>query len=404
MAKKGRMKVRVGDLVIGPEEREAIMGVLDSGKISEGRCTRSFELEWATYIGTKDAVATNSGTSALISGLTALHYVPDGIAPGSKIVTTPLTYAATSNAIILTGHEPVFVDVDADTFGITTESIREELEHCDDPSEYSTLLPVHLMGYPCDLNGILRIARENDMVLFEDSAQAHGSIYDGRRTGSIGRLAAFSFYIAHNIQVGELGAVTSSDEALIRRVRQVKANGRMCDCPRCMREEVGCVKRTSVNDHDARFTHEIMGYNFKTMEFQTALANVQLKIIESIIKRRQENVRYLNDGLSALSGTIKLPTFSNKVSYLGYPVVIEDSRFVRNRVLLQLEDLGVETRPLFGCIPLQQPSYSAFKHRYEGCLPNAEYLGAHAFYIGCHQYLTEDDLDMIIRTFKEVFA
>ncbi|NLT37086.1 MAG: DegT/DnrJ/EryC1/StrS family aminotransferase [Methanomassiliicoccus sp.] len=404
MVKKSRLKVRVGDLVIGPEEREAIMGVLDSGKISEGKCTRSFELEWANYIGTREAVATNSGTSALIAGLTALHYVPEGIAPCSKIITTPLTYAATSNAVVLTGHEPVFVDVDADTFGITTEAIKEKLESSDDPTEFSTLLPVHLMGYPCDLNGMVRIARENDLVLFEDSAQAHGSVYDDRRTGSIGRLAAFSFYIAHNIQVGELGAVTSSDEALIKRIRQVKANGRMCDCPKCVRDEKGCVKRTSLDDPDARFTHEIIGYNFKTMEFQTALANVQLRQIDNIIRKRQENVRYLNDGLSALSGNIKLPFFSNKVSYLGYPVVIEDSRFVRNRVLKQLEDRGVETRPLFGCIPMQQPSYSSFKHRYEGRLPNAEHLGAHAFYIGCHQYLTEDDLEMIIRTFREVFA
>lgn len=404
MKERKGLKVRIGDLRIGPDERKAILDVLDSGRISEGRFTRDFERGWADFIHVKAAIATNSGTSALIAGLTALHHVPDGIVAGSKIITTPLTYAATSNSIVLSGHEPVFVDVDPDTFGITPENIRIELERSDGALNVSTLLPVHLMGYPCDLHGMTAIAHEHDLVLFEDSAQAHGSIFDDQRTGSIGRLAAFSFYIAHNIQAGELGAVTTNDERLASTIRQVKANGRICDCPICVREQRGCVKRTSEDDPDPRFIHGIIGYNFKTMEFQTAIANIQLRTVKRIIEKRQANVRYLNDGLSSLSGIIKLPPFSTDVSYLGYPVVIEDRRFKRNRVLNQLEARGVETRPLFGCIPTQQPSFAAYKKKYEGRLPNAEHIGADGFYVGCHQYLEEKDLDLVIRSFKEVFA
>ena len=396
--------IRVGDLILGDEEKEAIRQILDSGRISEGPFVRQFEQEFARYVGTKECVVVNSGTSALVAGLLALK--AGSFLKDSRVITTPLTYIATTNAIVLAGLEPVFVDVDPDTFCITPENIRARLEESRNPERFALILPVHLMGYVCDMDGIDAIAKEYDLVTFEDSAQAHGSLYRGRKTGSLSLLSDFSFYIAHNIQAGELGAVTTSDENIARLVRKIKANGRVCDCKVCLRSKGLCRHPASSDeeDRDPRFTHDLVGYNFKAMEFQAAIALCQLRKADWILDRRQENVRRLNDALAPLDDVLKLPTFSRDVSYLAYPLVIRDpASFPRGKIRAQLEAQGIETRPLFGSIPTQQPAYSAYQREYESRLPNADHLGRNGFYVGCHQFLTEEQLDYMASTLRTVF-
>lgn len=404
------IKVTIGDFKIGPEEKAAVNEVLDSGRISEGRKTREFELEWAKFIGTKFSVATSSGTSAIVAGLTALkHYEGLGVRSGQKIITAPVTYIATSSAIHTSGFEPVYVDIDPKTFGITPESIKIYLESLDDITQHSIILPVHLMGFACDMDGINKVAKKHGLHTFEDSAQAHGTKYGNKKTGSLSLLSDFSFYIAHNIQAGEMGAITTDDYEIVRLVKKLKANGRLCDCPTCTRQTVGCppkVKKMQEGaaDIDPRFTHDMIGYNFKTMEFQAALGLVQLKKAEWIIQKRQENVKYLNERLEKYSGLLQLPPFSKDVSYLAYPIVIKRPEDMSRKFLrAELENRGIETRPLFGCIPTQQPAFSHLKEHYLGKLPNAEYVGSNAFYVGCHQYLTREDLDSIVKAFDEMF-
>lgn len=209
-------RVFVGDFRLDKEEKEAIYEVLESGRISEGSKVREFEKRFASYVGTEFAIATSSGTAALITAITSLiHHPKLQTKRGTKVITTPLTYISTCNSIVLSGFEPVFVDVDPDTFGITPEAIEERLKNAINPEEYSFILPVHLIGFPCDMGGIKKVADKYGLILVEDSAQAHGSIYNGKRTGSLGLWGIFSFYIAHNIQAGEMGAITTDDpEAL----------------------------------------------------------------------------------------------------------------------------------------------------------------------------------------------
>ena len=395
--------VQVGDFKIGAEEREAINAVLDSGRITEGAKVRDFEKNFSSYIGTKYAVALNSGTSALIAGLTALKYL--GIAKeNTNIITTPITYISTSSAIALSGFSPVYVDVDPETFGITPEGIKEYLESGDNAQKTSVILPVHLMGYACDMEKINVLSKKAGSVVFEDSAQALGTVHNGKRAGKMSLLSDYSFYIAHNVQAGEMGALVTDDPEIRRMVTKIKANGRTCDCFRCTRSEGICPKSfKGEEDRDPRFTHEVIGYNFKTMEFQAAIALEQLKKVEQIIQKRNENVKHLNDLLQKHSGTLQLPKYSKDVSYLAYPIVIKNPAVISRKALREkLEKLGVETRPLFGCIPTQQPAFAHLKNAYKGKLPNAEYLGENAFYIGCHQYLSEEDLEYIAKCFSEV--
>ena len=393
-------KICVGDYVIGNEEKKAVNNVLDSGRISEGKCVKEFEKQFAEIIGRKYCTLVNSGTSALIAGLTALLYDDryPNIKKGSKVIVSPVTYVATVNAIKLVEMEPVFVDINPITFDIIPYQIESALKL---DKDISIILPVHLMGYACNMELINKIADKYNVVVFEDSAQAHGTKYKGKNTGSMSLLADFSFYIAHNIQVGEMGAVVTDDKKINSLVKKIKTNGRMCECSVCTRLDGNCKHKD--DDYDHRFKHDMIGYNFKTMEFQASLGLVQLNKFNDIINRRKEIVKYLNDGLIGVNDLVTLPTRTDDTNFLGYPLIL-NKKCIRTYVCRELEKLNIETRPLFGCIPTQQPAYSEYKEKYKDILPNADYVGNNAFYVGCHQYLTDDQLDYMIDSIKSVLC
>jgi perosamine synthetase len=329
-------KIRVGDFKIGDEERKAINEVLDSGRISEGKKVREFEEKWAEYIGTKYCVAVNSGTSALMNALFTLKelYKLSG-----KVKTHKITFVATHNAIRVCGFEPIYED---------------------DEEETQISVPVHLMGYPQFIES---------KFIIEDTSQAHGTVYKGKKLGSFGIMGTFSFYIAHNIQAGEMGAVVTDDILCYKMLKRIKAHGRLCDCPVCVRSEGKCPRSL---EYDPRFTHDIFGLNFKTMEFPAALALVQLKRADEIKAKRQFNVQYLNKGLEDFQDVIDLPEFSTDISYLAYPLYSDFREIIRR----ELEKNGIESRPLFN-------------HHY-------------GFYIGCHQYLTKEDLDYVLQVLRRI--
>lgn len=394
------IKIRIGDIKIEKEEKAAVYEVLESNHLSEGKKTREFESLWANYIGTNFCVAVNSGTSALLAGLHALLY--DGrfkkVKRGSKVITSPVTYIATTNAIVLSQMEPVYVDIDSSTFTLNVEQIEDLLKK--NPDDYSIILPVHLMGNPNDMDAINYLAEKYDLIVFEDASQAHGSRYKAKKVGSLSLLATYSFYIAHNLQVGEMGAVVTNDNKLRGLIKKIKANGRVCSCPICTRIEGNCPYKNEA--FDPRFTHEYIGFNFKTTEFQAAVGIPQIKRADSIIKARQKNVKYLNERLEAYSDVFQLPLYSEDISYLAYPLIIHNNKLNRKKLMEKLEQKGVEARPLFGCIPTQQPAYKHLKPQYENMLPNADFIGEHGFYIGCHQYLEISDLDYVVNTVEEI--
>lgn len=407
---KPERRICVGDFRLESNERQAINQVIKGGRISEWRKVKEFEKVFADYIESKYCVAVSSGTSALIIGLLALRY--DKRFPkariGAKVLVSPVTYISSVNAVVLSGFEPVFVDIDKRTYKIKTEQIENAIkEH--GAENIAGIVPVHLMGYPNDMDELNAMAKKFNLFIFEDSAQAHGSVYNGKKTGSLGHLAGFSFYIAHNIQAGELGCVTTDDEDLYKTIVQLKANGRVCNCPICTRNQGVCpgVKKYGYDDdddYDPRFTHEYISYNFKTMEFPAALGIFQVKKADWIFKERQKNVQYLNQGLRELEDLFYLPVFSKNISYLAYHLIIkEDAKIKRRSVRDELEKRGIENRPLFGCIPTQQPCYEYLKDTYIDKLSVANYVGKNAFYIGCHQYLKKDDLDYIIAVFLDLF-
>lgn len=390
-------RVPVGEFKFGPEEKKAIGRILSQNSISEGEFVEKFSMEFAQFCKTRHCVSLNSGTSALMLAWAALKY-HSRFKPtdSTRVITTPLTYIATTNALVTTGFEPDFVDINLDDFSINADLAAQLAE----TGKYYGVLPVHLMGYPCDMKKINSIAQKNGLVVVEDSAEAHGSEIDGKKTGSLGLAGCFSFFIAHNIQAGEFGCVTTNDDELSRLLCSMKGNGRRCYC---LRSEVDAGKCPHVNEgFHPRYIHDYIGYNFKPMEYQAAVGITQLKKVGWIFQRRLENVKYLNDELAGLDTVFQLPRFSKHVSYLGYPLLVTNPAFSRNQIVLGLEKLGVECRPIFNSIPTQQPAYAHLKKKFSGKLPNAEFVGNNGFYAGCHQYLKQSDLEYLVYAIKKV--
>ncbi len=396
--------IRFGDTTFSEEDKKAMMDVCNSGRVTEDKKTIEFERKWAEKIGTRYAVTVNSGTSGLILGFSALKYLAND-SRRKKVITSPLTFIASSNAIKICNLEPVYGDVNKKTFDILPSEIERILKE-NDPSEFLAINPVHLMGYPCKMDEINKIAKENNLYVFEDAAQAHGTKYDGKIIGSFGDLSNYSFYPAHNITVGEFGAVNTSNPEIKKLLRQLKAHGRLCACDICHRMDGDCPEmRNGKNEEygdnfDPRYTNYLIGFNFKSNEFMSALAIERLKFMDHTNERRRENVKYLNEGLSKYSDVLQLPIYSDDVSYLAYPLVLKkgSSELVREK----LTDRKIENRPLFGCIPFDQPSFSEYKEIYRGKLPNAEYLGKEGFFVGCHPGLKKQQLDRIIGAFDEI--
>jgi CDP-6-deoxy-D-xylo-4-hexulose-3-dehydrase len=383
--------IQIGDFKITRHEKKVIKDILKSNRITEGRYSRQFEKDFAEYIGTKYCNVTNSGSGALLCLLLSLknHSVYKKN-KGKYILTNALNYVATANAIELAGFEPIFIDNGC--------NIDKEVKDID-KNKIFAVLHVHLMGQPFFISKVKSYCEVNNIVYLEDSAQAHGSIYSNKKVGSFGLASIYSFYIAHNIQAGELGCICTSDTELNVIIRKMKVNGRICSCDVCIRDDNGC---PVYNDIEPKFTHQYISSNFKTTDVSSALALVQLKNAYWIKMKRYENVKYLNNRLNDINW-LTLPTLDANVSYLAYYLIIKDGfRLSRNEVCKYLEKKGIETRPLFSCIPLHQPAYKKYKKKYQGKLPISESLGNNGFYIGCHQYITKRQLDYIIKIMRSV--
>jgi len=377
--------IPIGDYRFTDDDRAAINRVVDSGRISEHKEVRAFEDEFADYVGTKYCVAVSSGTAALICGLaamTALEYIK----PSANVLIPALTFIATANAVVLTGHKPIFSDVENLTFSMGPYEITDDID---------LVLPVHLLGYTAPMGSIMTKAKMVGALVAEDAAEAHGAKHFGAMAGSMGLWSAFSFYIAHTVQAGELGAVCTDDRDLALAVRSIKAHGRVCTCRVCTRSSGGCPHKDIPHP---RFASSFIGYNFKTMEFQAALARNQLAGIDENIYARKYNERALEYGFRSLNGKFINPHYSRYGPFrtvpMAYPIVLTHTG-IRDRVMAEIESNGVECRPLFNCIPTRQLSYKWHPQALD-IFPVSEYYGDNGFYIGCHQYLSDSDIGKMV--------
>lgn len=244
--------------MIGEEEKDLILKVLESGQFSGGSTVTEFESLFAEYLGVKHVVATSSGTTALLAAVMGA-----GVRPKDRILTTPFTFVAPVNALLFAGATPLFVDIDEETFNLDVRRLEEALER--HPGVRAVLV-VHLYGLMCNMSAIKDLAKRNNLITIEDCAQAHGADLWGQKAGTWGNVAAFSFYATKNMTTGEGGAVATNDERIAILARQFIDHGQA-----------------------GRYHHVNLGYNFRMSALQAALGVAQLKKLDFFNRKRQEN-------------------------------------------------------------------------------------------------------------------
>jgi len=341
--------------VIGEEEKQAVLAVLESGMLAQGQQVRAFEEAFAEYCGVKYAVATSSGTTALHTALLA-----HGVGPGDEVITTPFTFIASANSILFTGARPVFVDIEEDSYNINPTLIEEKIT-----SRTKAILPVHLYGNPCDLEAIMTIADRHGLIVIEDACQAHGASVHGKKVGSFST-GCFSFYPTKNITTAEGGMITTNDDGVAERARLIRQHG--------MRK---------------RYYHEVLGYNFRLTDIQAAIGLAQLGKLPEWTAKRIANARYLTERLP----NVVTPTVRDGYVHVFHQYTIRVNGD-RDAAVEKLNAAGIGTAIYYPIPVHQQPVYRQLG--YHDSLPVAERVSRQVISLPVHPALTLAELDRIV--------
>ena len=349
---------------IKDEVNDAIRNVLEECDFILGAQVNEFEDAFAEYVGAKYAVGTSSGTSALMLALRALD-----IGSGDEVLTTPLTFTATAEAICHVGATPVFVDVDPSTFCIDPPKIEDAIT-----ARTRAIMPVHHYGNGCDMDSITRIAREHGLAVVEDAAQAHGATYHGKMLGTIGDIGCFSFYPGKNLGAyGDAGAVVTDRRDLAERIRALANHGR-----------------------SKKYEHFEVGYGERLDTMQAAVLNVKLRHLSNWIERRRVLAERYNNLLQGLNVKRMMPTDGCLPSYHIYAITVPD----RERILHYLVNHGVKAGIHYP-IPLHlQDAYASLDYCF-GDLPVSEEKANTEVSLPIYPEMSGSDVDYIVECVAE---
>ena len=386
-------------LAVPSYNHEEVIDALDSMLstwVTMGEKVKSFEEQFSKYIGCKNGIMVNSGSSANLLALSILSNpaTENSIKRDSQIITPAVTWATTVSPIINVGCTPMFVDVDLDTLCVNTEEIKDAIN-----SKTACLLPVHLMGNPCNMQEISKISKEHDLYLVEDACEAPGATFDDKKVGSFGDLGTFSFFMSHHISTIEGGMIVTNNEELAEMGKTLRTFGWTRDLK----------NKNKINSEypeiDPRFLFVNTGYNFRPTEIQGAFGRNQLPKLESLIKIRRENALFWNDELSKYSEYLILPkrNLENHV-YFGYAITIKkNSPFSREKLTKFLESKGIETRPIMSGNYIEQPAAKLINYQKHGELNNAKLIMRNSFFIGNHHKVTQKERELVVNSFNDFF-
>ncbi len=342
---------------IGEEEKKEVEKVLDSGMLAYGEWVKKFEKEFAEYVGVKHALSTTNGTQALILALEAV-----GVR-GHEVLVPSFTFIASATSIIRAGGRPVFVDVDPRTFNIDPEDVRKKITE-----RTKAIMPVHLYGQMANMDEIMEIAEEHALYVVEDSAQAHGAEWHGKKAGSVGHIAGFSFYPTKNMTTGEGGMITTNDDTLAERVAMLRNHGQT-----------------------ARYMHEELGWNFRMTNIAAAIGLHQLKKLDKANERRRANAKRYDE---LLGEKVITPYVDERAKHVYHQYTIR----VKNReaVLDAFKREGIGFGIYYPRGNHQQPIMQ--KLGYTAKLPVTEKLCEEVISIPVHALLSEEDVEKVAKT------
>jgi perosamine synthetase len=340
--------------IIGDEERQAVDRVLRTGMLAQGPETAAFEQEFSTHVDGRHCIAVNSGTSALHMSLLAA-----GVGPGHEVIVPSFSFAATANAVALTGATPVFADIEPDYFNLDPRAAEAAIT-----SRTRAIMPVHLYGHPAAMDDFEQVCKKHGLLLLEDAAQAHDASLDGRPVGALGLAASFSFYPTKNMTSGEGGMVVTADEQIARNVRLLRNQGM-----------------------ERRYENEIVGFNTRMTDLHAAIGRVQLTKLNGWTLKRQENANYLSQHLSG----VVVPPVAPNATHVFHQYTIRVVDHDRDAFAAELTRRGVGNGVYYPTPIHRLPSYGLAID-----LPITEQIARQCLSLPVHPSLTQDDLESIV--------
>lgn len=362
------MKINIASPQIGREEIQAVTAVLKSGMLAQGPKVKEFEEKFAKFIGTKFAIATSSGTTALEVALRA-----HGIGPGDEVITTPFTFIASANSILYTGARPVFVDIEEGSYNIDPDKIEKAITR-----KTKAIMPVHLYGNPADMTKIMAIARKHKLAVIEDACQAHGAEWRGKKVGSFGT-GAFSFYPTKNMTTGEGGMITTNSKDIAEKANLLRAHG-----------------------SKIKYYHDILGYNYRLNDIGAAIGLEQLKKLNKFNSLRIKNAEFLNKNLMKIVGLV-IPEKAKEAKHVYHQYTIritKDFGPSRDEVLKKLTAAGIGTA-IFYPLPInEQRVYQDLGYKAE--TPIAKKVSREVISLPVHPGLNKKELTYIVQAFRKI--
>ncbi|UOF88968.1 DegT/DnrJ/EryC1/StrS family aminotransferase [Fodinisporobacter ferrooxydans] len=364
------MRIPLSSPDITELEKDLVMEVLDSGQLGLGPKAKQFEEQLSEYIGSRFAIACNSGTSALHMLIRAL-----GIRDGDEVITTPFSFVASSNCILFERAKPVFIDIDEKTLNMDVTQIENKITE-----RTKAILPVHVFGQPANMDEILKIARKYNLPVLEDACEAIGAKWNGKLAGSFGTAGVFAFYPNKQVTTGEGGIIVTDDEELAAVCYSLRNQGR---------------------GNDVQWlSHIRLGFNYRLDEMSAALGTAQMKRIEEILKKRQQVAAMYLEKLRDIPEII-LPTIDARAEMSWFVFVI---RFIegiqRNQMMEGLLKRGIGCRPYFTPIHLQPFYVEQFGYQ-TGDFPVTERVSQSTLALPFYNRLTEQEVDQVIRAIRE---
>ncbi|MEM1930948.1 MAG: DegT/DnrJ/EryC1/StrS family aminotransferase [Sulfolobales archaeon] len=362
--------MRVSAPYITEDDIEAVVSVLRSGMLAFGRVGEEFEKQLARYLGVKHVVAVSNGTAALYLSLKAL-----GVGQGDEVIVPDFTFFATASTALLAGATPVLVDIELETYTIDPDQLRKAVSN-----KTKVVVPVHLYGHPADMDRVTEIASERQLYIVEDCAQALGAEIRGRKVGSLGHVAAFSFYPTKSITTGEGGAVATDSDDVADLVRLLRNHGQK-----------------------SRYYHVELGWNMRITDVQAALGLSQLKRLDEMNEKRRRLARVYLEELASVP-QIRLPIEKPGVKHVYnlFTIWVEGDG-ARDRLARYLRDRGIETAVHYP-IPLHRQPALAGAKRSPGCCPNSDIASRHVLSLPLHPGLSESDVIAVARLVKSFFG
>lgn len=390
------------------EMQNMVSAVLDFW-LTAGPYAQQFEQKLGSYLGVREVVPTNSGSSANLLAVTTLRSMKleNRLRPGDEVIVPAASFPTTVNPIIQNQLTPVFIDSRLGDMNLDPEQLETAVS-----PRTRALIFAHTLGNPADMDAVMAFVRKYNLFLIEDTCDALGSRWDGQLVGTFGDMATLSFFPAHHMTMGEGGAVYTNRPRLAKIARAVRDWGRDCWCGyeypvngkcgiRFEREIPGVP-----GYYDHRYYYTEIGYNLKITDPQAAMGLAQLDKLPGFIATRKRNFAYLYTGLQQYAEFLALPTWHPKadVSWFAFPLLVrDDAPFMRHELTRFLEQHKVQTRLIFAGNIMRQPAYQEITYRQVSDLAVADQIMRSAFFIGVFPGLDTPRLDYIIDTFGKFF-